>query len=302
MHGYIPGASCRTNMNTTELIRHIRLGRLRRYARRAYFAYRLRTAHERVLPDILILGAQRAGTTSLHKYLIQHPKIYSNELAETEVHFFDAKHVPGAELASREAWYRAHFPRRRELEAQSRVLDSTPNYLFDPLAPQRIRDMLPQAKLIVLLRDPIQRAISHYFKSRRKDNEPLEMLEAFQQEEARFERAMAQEAPPPDFVFGHTYKSRGRYAEQLERYAELFPQENMLILVSEEFFSSPQSTLRRVFEFIGVDAGFSVPDLRPANVGSSRHPVPAEARDYLEGYFEPYNRVLFDLLGRELQW
>jgi hypothetical protein len=289
-------------MNTTELIRHIRPGSLRRYVRRLHFARRLRTANERVLPDFLILGAQRAGTSSLHKYLVQHPMIHSNELAETEVHFFDAKHVPGAELAGREAWYRAHFPRKRELGAQSRVFDSTPNYLFDPLAAQRIHDMLPQAKLLVLLRDPTQRAISHYFKSRRKGDESLDMLEAFQQEEARFERAMAQEIPPPRFVFGQTYKSRGRYAEQLERYRKKCFPENMLVLVSEEFFSNPRATLRRVFEFVGVDAAFSVPDLTPENVGTNRQPVPGEVRGYLQNYFRPHNRALFDLLGRNLQW
>ncbi len=110
-------------MNTTELIRHIRPGRLRRYVRKLRFAGRLRTADERVLPDFLILGAQRAGTTSLHKYLLQHPQLHSNELTETEVHFFDAKHVPGVELLGREAWYRAHFPRKRELGAQSRTFE-----------------------------------------------------------------------------------------------------------------------------------------------------------------------------------
>ena len=235
-------------------------------------------------------------------YLAQHPQIHSNELAETEVHFFDAKHVPGDKLVGNEAWYRAHFPRKREIGPQSRTFESTPNYLFDPLAAQRIHGMLPQAKLIVLLRNPSLRAISHYFKSRRKGDEPLEMLEAFQAEEARLERAMAQEIPPPRFVYGQTYKSRGRYAEQLERYRKYYPEENMLVLVSDEFFAHPRETLRRVFEFVGVDTGFSVPDLTPQNVGTSRQLVPGGVRKYLGGYFKPLNRVLFDLLGRNLHW
>ncbi len=162
--------------------------------------------------------------------------------------------------------------------------------------------MLPRAKLIALLRDPTQRAISHYFKSRRKGDEPLEMLDAFQQEETRCELAMAQETPPPQFIFGQTYKSRGRYAEQLQRYRKHFPLENMLILISEEFFSDPQTTLRRVFEFVAVDADFSVPDLGPENVGNNTQRVPVDVRQYLDDFFEPHNRILYDLLGGELQW
>ena len=291
-------------MELVDLIRRIRPGRLRRIARRAYFAYRLDTAEARVLPDFIILGAQKAGTSSLSKYLRQHPLLFASPLGKWgRGHYFDGHGDGFANDRMRgEAWYRAHFPRRHEIGELARVFDCTPNYLFDAASPKRMHDLIPDARLIALLRNPTERAISHYFMSRQRDNEPLGMLDAFQSEELRWEQAMSQQHAKGKFRISQTYKSRGRYAEQLARYFDLFPREQVLILQSEEFFADPQETLRGVFGFLGVRPDVTIPDLRPVMVGKHKEPAPTAVREYLDGYFGPHNRALYKLLDRDFHW
>ncbi len=123
---------------------------------------RIRMGQPRALPDAVILGAMKSGTTSLHNYLVQHPGVI--EPLRKEVHYFDVN------LERGERWYRAHFGREGEPGLN---LDSSPYYLFHPAVPRRLHDLLPDAKLVVLLRDPVRRAYSHYWHERDKGREPL---------------------------------------------------------------------------------------------------------------------------------
>jgi hypothetical protein len=260
-------------------------------ARRGELRRRMRQS--RALPDAVILGAQKCGTTSLHGYLVQHPGVI--EPLRKEVHYFDLNHGRG------EAWYRGHFGLRGEPGLN---LDSSPYYLFHPAVPQRLRALLPDARLIVLLRDPVRRAYSSYWHQRDKGRETLSFEDATAAESARAWPAHARLADGTlDCSREHqhfSYLARGRYAEQLERWFESFPREQFLILCFEDLARDPLGTLNTTLGFLG---------LPPAGAVSleARHtrkypPMSDGTAARLRDYFEPHNRRLEALLGRAMGW
>ena len=175
------------------------------------------------LPDFLGLGTQKGGTTTLHRLLDQHPAIHLP--ACKEVHYFDQHYDKG------QSWYSEQF---QAAQPGQRCGDITPFYLFHPDVPERIHRLLPHARLIVLLRDPVERAISQLFHARKRGFEPLEPTDAFAAESQRLASGTAYSLQK------HSYLSRSRYLEQLDRYEALFPSEQLLILRSEDLFSQPE--------------------------------------------------------------
>lgn len=263
--------------------------------------YRLLTANKRALPDFIIIGAQKAGTASLYHYLGQHPQLLPSY--RKEVHYFDGGLDPKMDsYAKGRSWYQAYFPLKRTIRPGQQTFEASPLYMFNPLAPQRITDLLPKVKIIALLRNPTERAISQYFHEKRKNNETLPIHEAMQREEERLEAVLkAGDYKHASFIH-HTYKSRGHYKEQLERYFQVFPKENILILGSEELFADPVATLQRTFTFLNVAPEFKVNNLTPHNVGKNKSNVPAETIAYLNEYFTPHIRELYGFLGRDFGW
>jgi hypothetical protein len=174
--------------------------------------------------------------------------------------------------------------------------------LFNPLTPQRIADTTPQMKLIALLRDPVERAISHYFHEVRMGRETLPLMEALLAEDNRLKPAIDSEDYKNLDYIHFSYKSRGHYYDQLKRYLKHFPRDQMLILESGQFFSAPESTLREAFDFVGINPSHQVKNLQPQNVASNKAPVDQEVFDYLSNYFRPHNEKLFDLLGINYGW
>ena len=202
------------------------------------------------LPDFLGLGTQKGGTTTLHWLLAQHQQVHLPECKE--VQFFTQHHHQG------EGWYRSHFEKASPLQ---RCGEITPFYLFHPEAPGRIQALLPQAKLIVLLRDPVERAISHYFHARKRGFEPLELEKAFAAEPSRL-------ASGDPFSFQkHSYLSRSRYLEQLDRYEALFPRHQLLILRSEDLFQHVEQIWPRLLEFLDLEPSVVPARLPQANAG-----------------------------------
>ena len=263
--------------------------------------YRKMTARTRVLPSFIIIGTQKGGTTSLFHYLSQHPQLVPSY--RKEVHYFDGGLKPRRDNFSLgERWYRSNFPLRRHIGADQQTFEASPLYVFHPLAPQRIHDLLPNAKLILLLREPTERALSHYFHQSRKGRESLPVMQALQGEEARLAPVLVAQNYKHQNFMHFSYKLRGHYAEQIRRYQGLFPKENLLILGSEQFFADPHAALRKVFEFVGVDPSFQVPNLNARNVGSNRKSVQDDVYQYLKDYFEPHNQDLYQLLGDDFGW
>ena len=261
----------------------------RKVLRGAYRGYGRATASMRPLPDFLILGAQKAGTTALYAYLRWHPQITGPSFKE--VSFFDRHYARG------ERWYRAHLPIRRS----ALVGEATPGYLFHPLAPERVARMLPHARLIALLRNPVDRAFSHYQHEVALGREELSFEEALAREDERMEGEVERMLRDPAYFshawWNYTYAARGRYAEQLERWFAAFPHGQLLVLLTDELAAG---TYRRVLDFLRVD---------PRGLGSypriferEYDQMVPETRARLEAEFAEPNRRLAELLGRDLPW
>lgn len=266
------------------------LGRARRSGEHAL---RRASAGSRPLPGFLIVGAQKAGTTSLLDLLCQHPAVAAP--VRKEVHFFDHEFARGPD------WYRAHFPRARAATVSG---EATPYYLFHPLAPGRAAEVVPEARLIVLLRDPIDRAFSQHNHERVLGFEQLDFDAALAAEAARLageeERLVAE---PGYRSFGHqhhSYLARGRYAGQLERWLECFPRERILVLSAEELFADPVATVAEAQDFLGLER------LAPADTAAknarSYAPIEPATRERLRAEFAADNARLYELVGREFGW
>jgi hypothetical protein len=252
------------------------------------------SAAHRPLPDFLIIGAQKAGTTSLHTYLCEHSCVPA--AAKKEVHFFDHEFHRGTD------WYRAHFQRYKGVSTLSG--ESTPYYLFHPLAPERAAEVLPDCKLIVLLRNPVDRAFSQHNHERALGFEDLDFEPAMAAEPWRLageEERLAGEPRYRSFAHQHhSYLSRGRYAEQLERWLESFGRERLLVLSAEDLFAEPGRIVGEAQEFLGL-AVETPADLSAKNARAYA-PIDAETRAGLRAAFEPHNRRLYELVGRDFGW
>jgi hypothetical protein len=257
------------------------------------WAYGRVTSFARPLPDFLILGAQKAGTTALYAYLRWHPAITGPSWKE--VSYFDRHYRRGP------SWYRGNFP----VQARGRLVgEASPGYVFHPLAPERVKATVPDAKLIVLLRDPVARAHSHYHHETLLGREPLSFQEAVEAEPERTrgeeERMVRDPAYFSQTWWDYTYLARGRYAEQLERWFAAFPREQLLVLLTDELAADPGGTYRRVLEFLEVASR----DLSsyPRIFEREYEQMPADTRVRLERTFEEPNGRLSELLGRDLPW
>lgn len=262
--------------------------------------FRRRSWRFRPLPDFLIIGAQKAGTTSLYRYIVQHPAIRA--AATKEVHYFDGGlSGDGAAYAKGPAWYRAHFP--LALPGQRRWLtgEASPLYLFHPAAPARIREAVPDVRMIVLLRDPVTRAISHYHHEVRKGREPLDLMAALRAEETRMKGLLRERRFDHPAFIHYSYKARGLYVNQLDRYLRSFARHQLLILRSEDLFRSPQAVLPQVLRFLNMPPDWQPPDLSVANPGSGAPPSP-EVLAYLQDWFTGPNEQLKRRFGISGWW
>ena len=263
-------------------------------------------AGRRVLPDFLVIGAQKSGTSSLFRYLDQHPDVRGS--LPKEVHYFSGGLDPAVDTYPRgERWYRSHFPKVSEMGEGVRAFEATPLYLLHPLAAERIHALMPAVKLVAVLRNPTDRALSHYFHNVRNNplrgfQEDLGPAEAMAAEEARLAPILAAGDYKNEIYRVATYKARGRYLEQLRRYMDRFPAENLLVLRAEDLFADPAGQMAVLADFLGLDSGRGRVDFKPMNVGDNREAVDPAVRAGLDAYFAPHNRALSEALGRDFGW
>jgi len=271
-----------------------------RRAKQGYTSLRIHarrlTASRRALPSFLIIGAQKSGTTSLFEYLSEHPRVAPP--LRKEVHYFDSNFSRGEE------WYRAFFPVLPRGQG-SITGEATPYYLFHPLVPTRAAALMPDARLIVLLRDPVSRAFSHYQHAVRKGMESRSFADAVTDElrviGAEHDRLLADPTYQSPVHQHRSFVTRGQYVEQLERWSAAYQRSQMLILESERLFSDAAGTYAQVLDFL------TLPAHRPsrfdaANKHTYASKLTPEMRERLETHFRPYNERLAAWLGRPLAW
>jgi hypothetical protein len=266
---------------------------------------RAQSGRLRVLPDFLIIGAEKCGTTALYNALAAHPDVH--KARRKEPHFFDYHYARG------ETWYRAWFPfvwvRALGRRRRGRFLtgEASPDYIFHPHAAARARRLLPDAKLIAILRDPVERAFSHYQQQVRKGRDPLSFEEAIAREPERVDDGLARmqrdETLALESVTRFSYLARGRYAEQLERWLACYPRERLLVLRSEDLAAEPSASLRRALAFLGLDAGpGDALRVERRNVGGYDAALDPALRRRLADYFAPHDARLHELIGMEPGW
>ncbi|MCP4153682.1 MAG: sulfotransferase domain-containing protein [bacterium] len=246
-------------------------------------------------PAFLIIGSQKSGTTSLYLYITRHPRI--RPARRKEVHFFDENYEKGLE------WYRSFFPPVKMFDNLI-TGEASPYYLFHPLVPERIRATYPDIKLIVLLRNPVDRAYSQYHHNYKRNQVTSTFEEALASEPRMLEGEKETFYTHPGYQslkYKHfSYRARGMYFEQLNNWSDYFPRENFLILQSEAFFKSPGEGMERVFTFLGVDN-------HPMQEFEKWHhfgypPMEPGTRERLADYFRPYNRQLYEFPGIDFRW
>lgn len=250
----------------------------------------------RVLPDFLIIGAQKAGTTSLYGYLAQFPDV--REATTKEVHFFDHNFDRG------ERWYRGHFPagsRRRDWLTG----EATPFYLLHPAAPSRVEGVLHDVRLVALLRNPVTRSYSHFQHSRARGVEPLEDFEqALVRESERTDapwRALMTDGARQPAVETFSYVRRSLYAPQLQRWLDVFPRDSLLLLTAEELFADPADVLRRTRTHLGLPPLDAPVNFQIRNARSYPE-LPFRVREQLGARFADDVAAVERLLGRPTGW
>jgi hypothetical protein len=262
------------------------------------------TSRARMLPGFLIVGAQRCGTTSMYRTLSQHPAVLKAVLHKG-VHYFDLNYGRG------QNWYRAHFPlaaRARRVRVSTGItpqtFESSPYYMFHPLAGQRIAADLPGVQLLVLVRDPVERAYSAHAHelARGYENEPFER--ALELEADRIRGEAARIVADPGYL-SHSlqhqaYRTRGEYADQLDRLEKIFGADRIHVVDSGDFFANPEPVYDSVLDFLGLPhrgyPAFERHNARP------RAPMPAARRAALAEHFLPFDERLERWIGAVPSW
>lgn len=250
--------------------------------RRAVRSARAWASAPGALPDFLVIGGQRCGTTSLHSYLAAHPRVRA--ASGKELQFFSLHYGRG------ERWYRGHFPPASPGQV---CFEASPLYLFHPEAPARAARTLPDGRYIALLRDPVERAWSHYLHTRSYGQEPLDFAAALAAEESRL--------ATPDGWRRHSYAARGRYAEQLSRWFAHVGRERVHVIRSEDLYADPAAAYAGVLRFLELEP-FTPPEFAVHTRRADRAGPPCEVARQLRADFAPHNARLADLLGWRDPW
>lgn len=270
------------------------VGKIRHLHREAVI--RSRTIRDRgSMPAFIIVGAQKAATTSLYDALVSGPGIESAYLKE--VHFFDHFYNKGP------AWYRAHFPD----DGSSGISgEASPSYLFHPLAAARIRETVGVIQIIILLRNPVDRAISHYWHEVSHGRERRTAGEALLADETEIAERLKELGATGrgwgETLMRRSYKTRGIYLPQLRRYFELFGRDAVKVIGFREFARSPHLVTNDIRLRLGLASDESDGPSLHSNRRLVNRPIPDFVKEKLENYFAPFNEELCSYLGELPEW
>ena len=257
-----------------------------------------------VLPDFYIIGTQKGGTSSLYDYLTEHPSIES--CYSKEPSYFDRYYERGLN------WYKINFPFKIQKFFMTKIRkkifltgEASVRYLDHPFTPERIKKITPNAKFIVLLRNPVSRSFSQYTRVKGNNREQLSFEDAFHNESKRtrddFEKIFSNPLHYADSYFTYSYFERGIYVDKLKHWMKIFPKEQFLIIQSEIFFKNPSDTLNQVLDFLGLNHCV-LNEYKIRGKVNKNKIFDLDFQKQLSDYFKPHNQRLYDFLGKKFDW
>lgn len=282
--------------------------KVRAHARETIRRFGELTAPLRADPDYLVIGTKRGGTTSMAKWLLEHPDVsplFPARETRKGTYYFDVNYERG------ENWYKSHFPTRAAMKAKAKkagrpvlVGEATPYYLHSANAAKRAYEAAPDAKIVALLRDPVDRAFSHWTERTRNNVETLSFEDALAAEPERLDGEEARMLADPSYVsFAHqhfSYIDQGRYARGLKRWFEAYPRDQILVIRSEDMYEDPAKIFGETLDFLGLESyepkAFSAWNMKP------KDPVAPAATALLKSALADDILELEELLGRKMQW
>ena len=281
--------------STRTWIRRLYRRKVRPAGREILVRLRMLVPGARMLPSFLIIGAQRAGTTSLYSYLLQHPNVLP-ALAK-EVGYFDSHY-----LTRPFKWYEAHFAHIQDGSARRPITgEASPHYMYRPEVPGRVLSRLPEVKLIVLLRDPVARAYSHYRLAVEFGIEKLSFEDALRAEPERLGGAIRGRRWSGGTTIQRLgYVERGIYHEHLSRWLSWFPRNSLLAVETERLNEDVPRTTQEVFDYLELEP-FDVGRVARLNVLPPSS-IPANVEEELREFYRPHNQRLCELLGQSFRW
>jgi hypothetical protein len=259
------------------------------------------TSPWRLRPAFMIVGAQRAGTTTLYRVLSEHPAV-ARPTVSKGIGYFDLRYRHGPR------WYAGHFPlrflARRKHGPDVVTFESSGYYLFHPLAASRIARDLPGVKVVVMVREPVERAYSAHRHELARGFETEEFERAVELEDERLagevEKILADPSYESEHHRHHAYLARSRYSEQIDRFIDALGPDRVHIVDADVFFADPAGEFERLRAWLGL------PEWSPAAVeqwnARPRLPMSTELRERLDRHFEPYDARLAEQMGRTPSW
>tara|TARA_Y100000996_G_C22480279_1_gene625872 strand:+ start:217 stop:1059 length:843 start_codon:yes stop_codon:yes gene_type:complete len=271
----------------------------RNFMRNAYHRFGKRgfagiTAASRVLPDFIIIGTVRSGSTSLYHNICEHPSVI--EAAYDEIGFFDSNYHLG------ESWYRSMFPTQKMMDnirkntGHSITGEDTPFYFWKEEVIKKILKLIPKIKLISIFRNPVDRAYSNYQLGIRTKTEKLTFEEAIEEEISTLEKFSFREC----IERKRSYLAKSLYENQIHGWLDGFPKNQIHFLSTEEMQSNPQGSLQRIFEFLNI-SDYNIKNPRKQK-SFDYEDMNIETRKKLLEFFEPHNQKFFDSIKMKFEW
>lgn len=269
--------------------------RIRRFLYYSIYFYRFLRVNKRMLPQFLIIGAQKSGTTTLFRYLLTHSKILKPIMKE--INYFDEFYHKGWN------WYRMHFPFSKPGHLTG---EASTSYLFSIHAPQRIKEHLPNVKFIVLLRNPIERAYSHYYHELRNGNETItDFNTAIEKESERIDKNYHRMTRDSSFydpnVRRFAYIKKGIYADQFERWFVYFKPCRFKIIESNRLFKNPKDVVNEIADFLEISNEFNF-EPKIYNLGKYKNNLDQNIYNKLREFYTPHNERLYRIIGERYDW
>jgi hypothetical protein len=287
-------------------VREVTPRALRRMGRRTHDRARdefgAMTERLRMRPRFIMIGVQRCGTTSMFRMLEAHPQVV--HAYRKQVNYFDLNYFRGL------SWYYGHFPvaslARRSAGSFSEpvAFEASGYYIYHPFALERMARDLPDVRLVVMLRDPVERAYSAYKHEYARGYEQETFERALELEDSRLAGEIDRMRDDISYESlshrHHSYRHRGQYAEQLERVFQYYPRSQVHVLESESYFSQPAKEYAKLLEFAGLrpfqPAQFARLNARPGA------PMQSRTYDMLREFYRPHDERLTKLLGKPPNW